>query len=405
MALHLSTYFSRSPIRLLSRINTLAKQYAGHDLTLLFALSSNIPDPEHLGKAVNELTRFDRTRTVGCLSGRLGGTTISEVKMDQDVVSLAVAFMDSGMVRPFRSTIPGRDEAQVGRWHAFRKKDEPEPVEVPLDDDTLVWGDERALNFYSPSHIQGVLYFSDLKPEGLLSSFTHLPNVNKLGLIASSTPFVTGRPVTLFQNHEIFSSGAVGLVFERKTCLAVDFLDVTKISPVMTVTKSEGNMVNSLDNKNPTQLLLSAIKQSGLKAHASDWLKEEEQFSLAALSSSGKVDRVYKITAGDPSRGSISLDSPYAPTLGTQVQFLHRPSSSLPNLALSQLHRSAFNFLTVSEEVYASSRPNSQEDFELVLENTFLASSENGFVLGRDEGEKNGGNVKCSLAGSLGSFI
>lgn len=110
----------------------------------------------------------------------------------------------------------------------------------------------------------------------------------QLGLIASSTPFVTGRPVTLFQNHEIFSSGAVGLALTRKTRLTLDFLDVTKLSNVLTVTKSEGNMVNALDNKNPTQLLLSAIRQSGMKAYASDSLKEE-QFSLATLSSNGKV--------------------------------------------------------------------------------------------------------------------
>jgi len=33
----------------------------------------------------------------------------------------------------------------------------------------------------------------------------------KLGLVASSTPFVTGRPVTLFKNRDIYSSGAVGI--------------------------------------------------------------------------------------------------------------------------------------------------------------------------------------------------
>jgi hypothetical protein len=75
----------------------------------------------------------------------------------------------------------------------------------------------------------------------------------------------------------------------RKTRLALDFFDVTKLSNVLTVTQSEGNMVNTLDNKNPTQLLLSAIKQSGLKAYVSESFKEEEQFSLATLSSNGKV--------------------------------------------------------------------------------------------------------------------
>jgi hypothetical protein len=33
----------------------------------------------------------------------------------------------------------------------------------------------------------------------------------QLGLMASSTPFITGRPFTLFYDGQIFSSGAVGL--------------------------------------------------------------------------------------------------------------------------------------------------------------------------------------------------
>lgn len=94
---------------------------------------------------MNELTKFDKTQTVGCLSGRLGCTRVGGVNVERDAVSLAVAFMDSGMVRPFRSTIPGRDEVQVGRWHAFRKRDEPESKDVLLNEDTLIWGDERAV--------------------------------------------------------------------------------------------------------------------------------------------------------------------------------------------------------------------------------------------------------------------
>lgn len=140
MLVHLSTYLSRSPARLLSRINALAQQYAGRDLTLFFALSSNISDPQHLGQAVNALTKFDKTQTVGCLSGRLGGTSFGGTSVDRDAVSLAVAFMDSGTVRPFRSTIPGRDEVQVGRWHAFRKRDDPDNTDV---EDAPVWGNEK----------------------------------------------------------------------------------------------------------------------------------------------------------------------------------------------------------------------------------------------------------------------
>lgn len=35
--------------------------------------------------------------------------------------------------------------------------------------------------------------------------------VLQFGLVSSSTPFLTGRPFTLFHNTNILSSGAVGL--------------------------------------------------------------------------------------------------------------------------------------------------------------------------------------------------
>jgi len=100
--------------------------------------------------------------------------------------------------------------------------------------------------------------------------------------------------VTLFQDQEIFSSGAVGLAFTGETSitagptLAVDFLDVQTLSKPMVITQCEGNMVNALDGTNPTQLLISTIKESGLSSHALQLLKKEE-FSLGVLSEDGKV--------------------------------------------------------------------------------------------------------------------
>lgn len=100
--------------------------------------------------------------------------------------------------------------------------------------------------------------------------------------------------MTLFQDQEIFSSGAIGLAFTGETSvtagptLAVDFLDVQTLSKPMVITQCEANMVNALDGTNPTQLLISTIKESGLSSHALQLLKEEE-FSLGVLSEDGKV--------------------------------------------------------------------------------------------------------------------
>lgn len=43
-----------------------------------------------------------------------------------------------------------------------------------------------------------------------LKSCDDIPRV-QLGLIASSTPFITGRPFTLFYDDYVYSSGAVGV--------------------------------------------------------------------------------------------------------------------------------------------------------------------------------------------------
>lgn len=148
MALHLSTHLSRSPAALLSRIQALSKQYAGHNLTLLFALSANIPDSQDLGRAVNQLVNLDKTRTVGCLSGPLDRTRINGTSIANDAVSLSVAVFDSQTIKTFRSTIPGREETQVGRWHAFRRK-EDEDKEYSLNEGMSwedVWKDNQSIS-------------------------------------------------------------------------------------------------------------------------------------------------------------------------------------------------------------------------------------------------------------------
>jgi hypothetical protein len=63
----------------------------------------------------------------------------------------------------------------------------------------------------------------------------------KLGLIGASTPFITGRPVTLFENEKIYESGAVGVALLHTERLRRDhrlsFLAGRPISGHMTVTR------------------------------------------------------------------------------------------------------------------------------------------------------------------------
>jgi hypothetical protein len=62
----------------------------------------------------------------------------------------------------------------------------------------------------------------------------------KLGLIATSTPFITGRPVTLFHNQNIYDSGAVGIALKKpksRSIARTEFMDAVTLSPPMTVTQ------------------------------------------------------------------------------------------------------------------------------------------------------------------------
>jgi hypothetical protein len=49
------------------------------------------------------------------------------------------------------------------------------------------------------------------------------------------------------------------------------------------ISRAEGNLVISLNNKNPTQLLLAAIRAAGIDFAASDSLKDNDEFALATL--------------------------------------------------------------------------------------------------------------------------
>jgi len=161
----------------------------------------------------------------------------------------------------------------------------------------------------------------------------------KLGLFGSSTPFVTGRPYTLIFNGSVTSSGAVGIALSagRRPALKTAFPGLRAITTPLKVTRyvqalplvttfgfcirsffasrSEGNLVNELDNRNPTALLVSAIAENGLVGKA----EKDDAFYLGVLRD-GHLWQVYRITSGGPSRGTMALETETAPGEGTSVQ-------------------------------------------------------------------------------------
>jgi hypothetical protein len=167
----------------------------------------------------------------------------------------------------------------------------------------------------------------------------------QLGLIASSTPFITGRPATLFKGSSIFADGAVGLALfdqgpQRTT---IEFENMQAISSLMQVTqyvlgwpvrprdatdlchRAQTNMVEALDQGNPVESLLRAMSSRSSIAKEQDIYLGVVDTSADPVHSSGdqkvyKYSRVYKITAGGPSHGTILLAATEGPQAGAKVQ-------------------------------------------------------------------------------------
>ncbi|KIM66880.1 hypothetical protein SCLCIDRAFT_61631, partial [Scleroderma citrinum Foug A] len=284
---------------------------------------------------------------VGCISAPV---PIGNSSQDSDHCSVSLALVDG---IPFHSTIPGRSEPQVGRWHAGRNRisseddtqtnyvagsTEPDIFHTVLGkngevDWKKLWSlpssSDRGVGYElpqdllpiaadRPSTIDNIIYFSDRASEGISTALQNaFPSSNKLALLASSTPFLTGRPVTLFYNGQIHSSGAVGiaLLSSPPSHLALSFPTLVLLTPALPITSAEGNLIFSINLSNPTRLLLSAIQKRGL-SHSGDStsVSKEDSFYVGVMS------QLYHINSGDPSRGTIALDTSMAPKEGSLVQ-------------------------------------------------------------------------------------
>ncbi|KAJ7459710.1 hypothetical protein FB451DRAFT_1045736 [Mycena latifolia] len=407
------TVLARSPAGLLSYISSLSQRHQGH--VLLFALSPNAASSD-LAQLVQKLTAFS-PQTIGCLSAPLPAHS-------DDLLSCSFAIFKPDTCIPFRSQIPGRVSPQVGRWHSFRQKSpQAKILEESVPSGNVDWGNvwdqsltnnelPPELETLSPDEIGTIMYFSDAAPEGLSNALARFPGATKLGLFAASTPFITGRPVTLFQGEKIYDSGAVGLALRNpKANARVQFLGMKPLGSPMVVTQAEGNLVISLDGKNPTQLLLSAIKKSGIVSVRSS-LKDNDEFSLATLRA-GEVSphQMCNIMSGDPSRGTMAVRSMSAPPIGAQVQFFHRPKSTIPTIPQDLTHppslRQTLGFIACPEtRQYTHPSPvvEVSDGIAHIFHDTFLAGSEGGFISSRSQDGESEDPWSCAIPGGLATL-
>lgn len=118
------TYSSRHARSLLSilpqSLQKIHKASSEPNPILLFALApSSTTPPEALSDITSTLTKL-YPKHVGCISASLPYQYLNpKIRGGPYSCSLAYAFVNGVS---FRSTIPGRVEAQVGRWHAARQR-------------------------------------------------------------------------------------------------------------------------------------------------------------------------------------------------------------------------------------------------------------------------------------------
>ena len=118
MALHTSTVISRKTPELLAYISQLRPTLSAHPLLYTLSVSQHT-DPSELTQLVSSLKSLS-ANSVGCLSAPIPSSRPAW----QQRTAVSLASFDEEYATLFRSTIPGRKQVQVGRWHAMHQKEE-----------------------------------------------------------------------------------------------------------------------------------------------------------------------------------------------------------------------------------------------------------------------------------------
>lgn len=130
------TYATRNTTRLIKKLNDV-KAIGSPSHTLLFSISPSPSLPEaELVKLVGAVSKHPKS--IGCLSAPI---RTGEIDSNMTVPTIcSIAAFDARNATPFRSTIPGKEPTQVGRWHAFRNKGVESPhIELPNDSRGVDW--------------------------------------------------------------------------------------------------------------------------------------------------------------------------------------------------------------------------------------------------------------------------
>ncbi|GAA99226.1 uncharacterized protein L969DRAFT_93688 [Mixia osmundae IAM 14324] len=370
---------------------------------LIFALSQNLPSEVML--RILDMLRQAHADALGCLSDPLPASASAITSGEDRLASAAVAIhypSDGARALRFTSKVPGRPKIALGREV---KRD----VETYVDDRSH-WGRMSRVAVSDLRSAQNTLeqidgltaddlktmtqtvYFSDDKPEGLLAALDrHCPLAAKSGLIASSTPFVTGRPFTLLKGSQIEQQGAVGvaIVDGEPGTVKLHLRDMANFGGRKRVTQSAGNIILALDDANAAALLLQHIQSFASKTDAfgntAEYLNKDKNYYIAVFSESERPPSSHekpiflsRVISGDPKRGAISIDTETDILPGQWIEFMHHQGAQ--SAAIEPSAKPMLSFVMTATEESTPSSQRSKEGAK-TIEGQFLAASEKGFVL------------------------
>ncbi|KFH69061.1 hypothetical protein MVEG_05863 [Podila verticillata NRRL 6337] len=352
--------------------------------TVLAAIVDRVPTVS--GHGVSTLTLTPSSSLLSCkpfhLSGaesrrkRLKEKSVGKWARAQDIEERSLDTADAW--EAFKSISTGRNQVQV-----------PEAA-LPSSLNQEGEGGESVK--------QEVLVISDLEVHQFLEALdTAAPKAGKVGLLASSTPFITGKPVTMFWNGEAVQDGVLGVSIVKKddgskSATTVEYPSMSTLGPAMQITRCRGNIILELDESNATRLLLDRLKATTLTKDKEYFLATGEPTALGSLDHKDvrtDIDMakatVYKITGGDPSKGNMAVDTVHDLRVGQWVQFIHHDK------AQEQGHYDKSRINKPDSLVFTTSDPNntieeqytpSSQDESAPVESVFGGSSENGFIVG-----------------------
>lgn len=167
------------------------------------------------------------------LQGSGGTSSVGSFHLSRTpTVSVAVLTPEEGeSISTFYTPASGRGHAEVGKWQRIgtswtedTRGDTPGELEAVISGKGWdgVWaaaGEEASIDL--GDNTGTVLVLTDANPSPVLRALKDVWVA--AGLVTAPTPFLTGRPNTLFHGSEVYSKGSVGVAISEAASVRIEY--------------------------------------------------------------------------------------------------------------------------------------------------------------------------------------